>query len=163
MDIPQPWIFVGRTDTETEAPVFCSSDANRRLIGKISHAGKDWGQKEKRASEDEMTRWYHWCSEQKLGQTRGDGEGQGVLACCSPWGRKELYTAGQLNNNHHHCIPSSVDRLLCCLYILAIMNTSAISIPVKVLNIFVSWEMSGIAESGGKSMFDFLRNCQTIF
>ena len=100
MDIPQPWIFVGRTDTETEAPVFCSSDANRRLIGKISHAGKDWGQKEKRASEDEMTRWYHWCSEQKLGQTRGDGEGQGDLTCCSPWGFKDLDTTERLNNNN---------------------------------------------------------------
>ena len=33
----------------------------------------------------------------ELGQTPGDGEGQGGLACCSPWGRKESDTTGQLN------------------------------------------------------------------
>ena len=35
-----------------------------------------------------------------LGQTPGDGEGQGGLVCCSPWGSKELDTTGQLNNNN---------------------------------------------------------------
>ena len=43
---------------------------------------------------------HHQCNGQnKLGQTLGDGEGQGGLACCSPWGRKELNMVGQLNNN----------------------------------------------------------------
>ena len=55
----QPWIFTGRTDTEAEAPVFWSSDVNRQLIGKLPDAGKDWGQKEKKASEDEMAGWHH--------------------------------------------------------------------------------------------------------
>ena len=50
----QPWIIVGRTDAEAETPVFWSSDVNSRLIGKVSDAGKDWRQKGKRASEDEM-------------------------------------------------------------------------------------------------------------
>ena len=50
----KPWIFTGRTDTEVEAPVFWSSDINRWLIRKVPDAGKDWGQKEKRASEDNM-------------------------------------------------------------------------------------------------------------
>ena len=54
-----------------------------------SDAGKDWGQ-EKRASEDEMAGWHHWCTEHELGQTLGDGEGQGGLVCCSPQGWKEL-------------------------------------------------------------------------
>ena len=84
----QPWILVGRTNAEAEAPVFCSSDVNSRLIGKVPDAGKDWGQ-EKRASEDEMTGWHHWCNGHELGKTSGDGEGQGGLACCSPWGQKE--------------------------------------------------------------------------
>ena len=48
-----PWLLTGRTDAE--APVFWSSDANSRLIGKVPDAGKDWGQKENRASEDEMS------------------------------------------------------------------------------------------------------------
>ena len=43
----QPWILVGRTDAEAEAPVFWSSDANSWLIGKVPDAGKDWGQKER--------------------------------------------------------------------------------------------------------------------
>ena len=44
----QHWIFVGRTDTEAETPVFWSFDVNSWLIGKVPDAGKDWGQKEKR-------------------------------------------------------------------------------------------------------------------
>ena len=95
----QPWIFTGRTDAEAEAPIFWSSEVNRRLIGKVPDAGKDWGRKEKKASEDEMDRRHHWCNEHELGQTLLDGKGQGGLACCSPWGHKELDMTGQLNNN----------------------------------------------------------------
>ena len=109
----QPWIFTGSTDAEAEAPVFWSSDANRQLIGKVPDAGKDWGQKEKKASEDEMAGWYRWWNEHELGQTPGDGEGQGGLECRSPWGHKELDTTWWLNNNYElaviqlwekHCI-----------------------------------------------------------
>ena len=50
----QPWIFTSRTDAEAETPVFWSSDVNSRLIGKVPDAGKDWGQKKQRVSEDEM-------------------------------------------------------------------------------------------------------------
>ena len=50
----QLWIFTRRTDAEAETPVFWSSDVNSWLTGKVPDAGKDWGQKEKRASEDEM-------------------------------------------------------------------------------------------------------------
>ena len=50
-------------------------------------------------SEDEMVGQHHQCNGHELGQTLGDGEGQGGLACCSPWGCKELDTTGQLNNN----------------------------------------------------------------
>ena len=63
----KPWILVGRTDAEAEAPVFWSSDANSWLIGKVLDAGKDWGQKEKRALEDEMAGWHHWCNGHELG------------------------------------------------------------------------------------------------
>ena len=71
----QPWIFTGRTDAEVEAPVFWSSDVNRQLIGKVPDAGKDWGQKEKRVSEDEMAGRQPWSYEHELGQTPGDSEG----------------------------------------------------------------------------------------
>ena len=39
-------------------------------------------------------------NEHELGQTLGDGEGQGSLGCCSPWRHKELDMTGQLNNNN---------------------------------------------------------------
>ena len=61
----KPSIFTGRTDARAEAPVFWSSDAKRWLIGKVPDAGKDWGQKEKRASEDEIG-WHHRCKEHEL-------------------------------------------------------------------------------------------------
>ena len=80
----QPWIFTGRTDAEAEAPVFWSSDANSWLTGKVPDAGKDWVQK-KRMSE-ETAGGHHRCNGHELGKTLGDGEGQGGLACCSPWG-----------------------------------------------------------------------------
>ena len=84
----QPWIVTGRTDAEAEAPEFWSSDENRWLVSKVPDAGKDWEQKEKRALEDEMVGQHHWCNEHDLGQTPGDGERRGGLACYNPWDRR---------------------------------------------------------------------------
>ena len=56
--------------------------------------GKIKGRKEERASEDEMAGWDHWCSGHELGKTLEDGEGQGSLACCSPWDHKESAMTG---------------------------------------------------------------------
>ena len=61
--------------TETEAPVFWSSDAHRQLIGKVPDAGKDQGQ-EKKASEDEMGGWHHRFNGQEFEQTLGNSKGQ---------------------------------------------------------------------------------------
>ena len=58
----QPWIFTGRTDSEAEDLVLWLLDAKSRLIGKDPDAGKDWGQEEKGATEDEMVGWHHWLS-----------------------------------------------------------------------------------------------------
>ena len=49
-------------------------------------------------TEDEMVGWHHRPSGHEFEQTPGDGEGQGSLVCCSPWGHKELDTTEQLNN-----------------------------------------------------------------
>ena len=49
-------------------------------------------------SEDEIAGWHHLCNGCELVQTLGDGEQQGGLACCNPWGSKELDMTGQLNN-----------------------------------------------------------------
>ena len=43
----QPWIFIGRTDAEAEAPIVCPPDAKDWLIGKDPDAGKDWRQEKK--------------------------------------------------------------------------------------------------------------------
>ena len=56
----QPWIFIGRTDAEAEALILWPPDAKTWLIGKESDAGKDWGQEEKGAGDDEMARWHQW-------------------------------------------------------------------------------------------------------
>ena len=59
-------------------------------LGKNPDAGKDWGQEEKGATEDKTVGWHHWLNGHELEQTPRDSEGQGSLACCSPWGWKEL-------------------------------------------------------------------------
>ena len=53
----QPWIFIGRTDAEAEAPILWPPDAKNWLHGKDPDAGKDWRHKEKRAAEDTMGRY----------------------------------------------------------------------------------------------------------
>ena len=59
--------------------------------------GKDWRLEEKGMTEDEMVGWHHRLSGHGFGWTQGVGDGQGGLACCSPWGRKELDTTEWLN------------------------------------------------------------------
>ena len=84
-------IFIGRTDAE--APILWLPDAKSWLFGKDPDARKDWGQEEKGAAEDEMLRKHHQFSGHEFKQTLGDSDGQGGLACCSPWGRKESDTS----------------------------------------------------------------------
>ena len=86
----QPWIIIGRTDVELEAPVLWPPDAKSRFIGKDPESGKDWGQEEKGATEDEMVWWHHWLNGHEFEQTLGDSEAQGNLAYCSSWIHKEL-------------------------------------------------------------------------
>ena len=54
---------------------------------------------EKGTTEDEMVGWHHPLNGREFEQAPGDGDGQGSLACCNPWGHKELDTSEQLNNN----------------------------------------------------------------
>ena len=96
----QSWMFIGRTDAEAEAPILWPPDVNSRLIGKDLDAGKDWRQKG--TAEDEMVGWHHWFNGLQFEQTPEDSEGQGILACCSPWGRKESDTTELLNNNNNN-------------------------------------------------------------
>ena len=59
--------------------------------------GKDWRQEQKGTTEDEMVGWHHWLNRHEFQQALGVGDGQGSLACCSPWGRKESATTQRLN------------------------------------------------------------------
>ena len=94
----QSWIFIGSTDVI--APILWLPDAKSQLIGKDPDAGKDWRQKEKGNTEDEMVGWHHWLSGHELGSTPGDIEGQGNLTCCSPWSHRESDATEQLNDNN---------------------------------------------------------------
>ena len=77
----QPWIFIGRTDAE--APILWPPEAKSQRMGKDPDAGKEWGQEEKRMTEDEMVGWHRRVNGHGFEQTLGDGEGQGNLACWS--------------------------------------------------------------------------------
>ena len=79
----QPWIFIGRTDAEAEAPISWLPDVKSQLIRKDPDAGKDWREK-KGMTEDEMVGWYHQLNGHEFEQALGDGEGQGGLMCYSP-------------------------------------------------------------------------------
>ena len=92
----QPWDFFGRNDAKAESPVLWPPHVKSWLIGKDSDAGRDWGQEEKRTTEDEMAGWHHWLDGRESEWTPGVGAGQGGLACCNSWGRKELDTTEQL-------------------------------------------------------------------
>ena len=85
---------------------------------------------EKTVSEDEMAGQHHGCNEHELRQTPGDCEGQGGLACCSPWGCKESDTTGQLGNISIHptlSFPCRVRKSVLCV---------CVSIPALQIDFF---------------------------
>ena len=81
----QSWLFIGRIDAEAETPILWPPDAKSWLIWKDADAGKDWRQEKKGITEDEMVRRHHWLNGHEFEQAPRDSEGQGSLACCSPW------------------------------------------------------------------------------
>ena len=93
----QPWIFIGSTDSEAEAQIMWSPNVKNSLIRKDPDVGKDWQQEDKGITENEMVGWYHRLTGHEFEEMLGDGEGQGTLACCGPWGGKESDTTEQLN------------------------------------------------------------------
>ena len=83
----QHWVLIRRT--KEEVPMVWPPAMKNWFIGKDPEARKDWGQKEKWATEDEMAGWHYWLNGYEFEQTTRDGERQGSLACCSPWDWKE--------------------------------------------------------------------------
>ena len=104
----QSWLFIGRTAAEAEAPILWPHDVKNRLLGKDLDAGKDWRQEEKGTTEDEMVGWHHWLDGLEFEQALGVGDGQGSLAGCSLWGRRESVMIEQLNRTelYIHCLLS---------------------------------------------------------
>ena len=86
----QSIIFIGRTDAQAETPIFWPPDVKNQLIGKDPDAGKDLRQEEKRTVEDKMVGWHHQLDGLEIEHALGVSDGWGSLACCSPWGHKEL-------------------------------------------------------------------------
>ena len=93
----QPCMFFGRNDAKAEAPVLWPPHVKSWLIGKDSDAGRACGQEEKGTTEDEMAGWHHQLDGHEFEWTPGVGDGQGGLACCDSWGRKEHDWATKLN------------------------------------------------------------------
>ena len=84
----QSWIFIGRIDDEAETPILWLPDVNHWLIGRDPDVGQDW-RPDKGTTEDKMVGYHHWCYGHEFEQAPGVGDGQGGLACCSPWGCNE--------------------------------------------------------------------------
>ena len=79
----QSWI-IGWTDAE--APILWPPGAKNWLIRKDPDAGKDWRWEQKGLTEDVMVGWHHQLDGHEFEPALGVGDGQGGLACCSPWG-----------------------------------------------------------------------------
>ena len=93
----QSWVFIGRIDAEAETPILWLPHAKCWLIGKDPDAGRDWGQEEKRTTEDEIAGWHHRLDGHEFEWTPGVGDGQEGLACCNSWGCKESDMTERLN------------------------------------------------------------------
>ena len=73
------WVFFGRTDAKAENPILWPPHAKSWLTGKVSDDGRDWGQEEKRTTEDQMAGWHHRLDGHEFGWPPGVGDGQGCL------------------------------------------------------------------------------------
>ena len=134
----QPWIFTGRTDAETEAPIVWPPDVKSRLTGKDSDAWKDCGQK-KGMTEGEMVGWHHWLNGHEFGQTPGDSEGQGGLAYCSSEGPRELDTTEPLNNNTAFIKTWLRDHEVCNVAVCTVTATADTKLRTAANNMKLLW------------------------
>ena len=107
----QSWIFIGRTDAE--ALILWPPDSRSQLIGKDPDARQDQRQEEKGTTENEMVGWLHQLNGHEFKQTPRDGEEQGILACCSPWGHKALDTTEWLNTSTLQQLWTTFSSLIC--------------------------------------------------
>ena len=95
-EISPEYSLEGLADTEAEVPILWPPAVKSWLIWKDLNAGKGWRQEEK-GTEDEMVGWHHQLDGHEFEQGLRVGDGEGSLACCSPWGHKELDSTEWLN------------------------------------------------------------------
>ena len=158
----QSWIFTGRTDVEAETPILWPPDAKSWLIWKDADAGKDWGHEEKGMTEDEMVGWHHRLNGHGFGWTPAVGDGQGGLACCGSWGRKETglrlnWTECSIVYIYHIFIHCCVNGHLGCFYVLAIVNSAAMNtgmhVSFRIMNFSGCTASNAISGSYSRSFF----------
>ena len=108
----QSWVFIGRTDAETETPTLWPPPGKSWLIGKDPDAGRDWGQEEG-TTENKMVEWHHWLDGHEFEWIPGVGDGHGGLACCDSWSHKELDTTEGLNWTEliHMCVCAHIHKV----------------------------------------------------
>ena len=109
-----------------QAPIFWPPDAKSWLIRKDPDVGKDGRQKEKRMTEEEMAGWHFQFNGHEFEQAPGDGEGQGSLACCSPWSCKELDMTEQQSLKLYYEIECYV-----CQFLLIYLNLGRIACVIN--------------------------------
>ena len=128
----QSWVFIGRTDAEAETPILWPPDGKNWLIGKDPDAGRDWEQEEKGMTEDKMAGWHHWLDGYEFEWTLGVGDGQGGLACCDSWGRKESDTTEPLNWRKLNWTERKSSRLLSHVRLFGTLWTVAHQAPLPL-------------------------------
>ena len=120
----QSWIFIGRSDAE--APILRPPDVKNWLIGKDPDAEKDLGQEKKGMTENQMVGWHPWLEGHEFEPAPGVGDGQGSLACCSPWGHKKSWT--RLSD----WAELRVWKTLCCMNKILLKTQTSLNINLKI-------------------------------
>ena len=140
----QSWVFIGRTDAKAKTPILWPPHAKSWFIGKDPDAGRGWGQEEKGTTEDEMAGWHHQLNGHEFGWTPGVGDGQGGLACCDPWGRKESDTTERLDWTelnwvyifYLEVIQMCCQNVLSCIHLLKVTPFTKLWVCIGIIWIF---------------------------
>ena len=93
----QSWIFIERTDAETEAPILLPLMWRTNSLEKTLMLGKIEGRSRMGWQRMRWDGWHYQLDGHEFEQALGVGDGQGSLACCSQWDRKQLDMTERLN------------------------------------------------------------------
>ena len=137
----QPWDFFGTNDAKAETPVPWPPHEKSWLIGKDSDARRDWGQEEKGRIEDEMAGWHHWLDGCESEWTLGVGDGQGGLACCDSWGRKESDLTEWLNLTELKAVLFPVLYMGCLFVYFTVLTVIFNNFNLCLLDLLFPWPL----------------------